>query len=243
MEASCISNTIENRTLKKKMKKGKIVFAGITFIISFCLALMVTNSFFGNKIFSKKDQKIDGLEKIQDGDMIFQTSQSSQCEAVRIATNSKFSHCGIVFNFNGELMVYEAVQPVRLTPLEQWITNGKDNAFVVKRLKNAKEIITPTMLKMMKEYGKTFHNKEYDLYFEWSDDKLYCSELVWKIYKKAAGIELCQLQKLSDFNLKNKIVKDILKMRYGNAIPLNEKVVAPSDIVNSEILETIIDTY
>jgi hypothetical protein len=225
------------------MKKGKIIFAVITFIISFCLALMVTNSIFGNKIFSEKDQKIVGLEKIQDGDIIFQTSQSIQSEAFRIATNSKFSHCGIVFDFNGELMVYEAVQPVRLTPIDEWITHGKDNAFVVKRLKDAKKTITPTILKKMKEYGKTFHNKEYDLFFEWSDDKMYCSELVWKIHKEAAGIELCPLQKLSDFNLKNKSVKDILKMRFGNAIPLNEKVVAPSNIANSDILETIIDTY
>jgi uncharacterized protein YycO len=225
------------------MKKGKIIFAGITFIISFGLALLVTNSFFDKSPFSKKTTKISGLENIQDGDIIFQTSQSNQCEAVRIATNSKFSHCGIIFIFKGERFVYEAVQPVRLTPIDEWITHGKANAFVVKRLKKAKEILTPSTLKKMKDYGKKFHNKEYDLYFEWSDEKLYCSELVWKIYKQAAGIELCQLQKLGDFNLKNKIVKDILKMRYGTSIPLNEKVVAPSNIVNSKILETIIDTY
>ena len=34
------------------------------------------------------------------------------------------------------------------------------------------------------------NNKDYDLYFEWSDDKIYCSELVWKIYKNGADIEL-----------------------------------------------------
>src|SRR5437867_163185 len=25
----------------------------------------------------------------------------------------------------------------------------------------------------------------YDLTFEWSDDKIYCSELVWKVYERA----------------------------------------------------------
>jgi uncharacterized protein YycO len=225
------------------MKKGKIIFAGITLIISFCLALSVANKFFDTKTFSKTEQKNLGLEKIQDGDIIFQTSQSNQCEADRIATDSKFSHCGIIFIFNGECFVYEAVQPVRLTPINDWITHGKDNHFMVKRLKNSKEVLTAATLKKMKEYGKTLNKKNYDLYFEWSDEKMYCSELIWKIYKKGAGIELCKLQELGDFNLKNKVVKEILNERYGNDIPLKEKVVAPSNIANSEILETIIDNY
>ena len=232
---------IENN--KFKMKKEGIIFAGITLIISFCLALYVANKFFDITTFSKTKQKNLGLEKIQDGDMIFQTSQSSQSEAVGIATNSKFSHCGIIFIFNGECFVYEAVQPVKLTPLNDWITHGKDNHFLVKRLKNSKEILTVATLKKMKDYGKTLNKKNYDLYFEWSDDKIYCSELIWKIYKKGAGIELCKLQVLGDFNLRNQTVKKILHERYGNDIPLKEKVVTPSNIANSKILETILDNY
>ena len=95
----------------------------------------------------------------------------------------------------------------------------------------------------MKDYGQQFNNKNYDLYFEWSDDKIYCSELIWKIYKNGAGIELCPLQKLKNFDLKNKIVQTILKERYGNSVPLEENVVAPSQIVDSKIVETVIDTY
>ena len=95
----------------------------------------------------------------------------------------------------------------------------------------------------MKDYGNQFMNKNYDLYFEWSDDKIYCSELLWKIYKNGAGIELCKLEKLKNFNLKNQTVQNILKERYGNNVPLEENVVAPLQIVDSKIVETIIDTY
>ncbi len=95
----------------------------------------------------------------------------------------------------------------------------------------------------MKTYGNQFKNKDYDLYFEWSDDKIYCSELVWKIYKNGANIELCPLAKLKSFNLKDPKVKEILAERYGSKIPLEEKVVAPSQIVNSPLLETVADTY
>jgi Permuted papain-like amidase enzyme, YaeF/YiiX, C92 family len=225
------------------MKKEKIVFLLVTLGLSFYFALKITNSVFGKRNIAQNQFTTTDLEKIKEGDIIFQTSQSSQCEAVRIATNSKFSHCGIIYNIDGKYFVYEAVQPVKITPIEEWITHGKNDDYVVKRLKNAKELLTVATLQKMKTYGKQFLNKDYDLYFGWSDDKIYCSELVWKIYKNGANIELCNLEKLKSFNLENPKVKAILEQRYGKNIPLKEDVVAPSQIVNSKIVETIIDTY
>ncbi len=181
------------------------------------------------------------ISKLKDGDMIFQTSQSNQCEAVRIATNSKFSHCGIIFIENGKPMVYEAVQPVKITSLNDWIAHGRNKSYLITRLKN--KVLDAVTIKKMKEYAIKFLNKDYDLYFEWSDEKIYCSEYVWKIYKNGATIKLCDLQSLKNFNLKDKKVQAILKERYGNDIPLNEKVIAPSQLVDSKLIEIIQDTY
>jgi uncharacterized protein YycO len=225
------------------MKATKIIFLLLTLGISFFFAFKITTVIFAKKSHQETGVLKKDLESTKDGDMIFQTSQSSQCEAVRIATNSKYSHCGIIYIINGEHFVYEAVQPVKLTKLEEWITHGEDNKYLVKRVKNASRILTTSVLKNMKTYGSQFNNKDYDLYFEWSDDKIYCSELLWKIYKNGANIELCKLEKLKNFNLKDLKVQAILKERYGNNIPYNEKVVAPSQIVNSAIVETVIDTY
>ncbi|KUJ59879.1 peptidoglycan peptidase [Flavobacteriaceae bacterium CRH] len=228
------------------MKKQKYLFLGITFLLSFGLALFVAMSVFPNNPFSKtKDGKTENTiqSKLKDGDIIFQTSQSPQCEAVRIATNSKFSHCGIIYNIDGKWFVFEAVQPVKLTPFDEWIQHGKDNKYVVKRLKNADQVLTPVVVQKMQNYSQQFDGKQYDAYFEWTDDKIYCSELVWKIYKNAANIELCSLKELKDFNLSDARVQKILKERYGNDIPLDEKVVAPSNLVDSDLLKTIIDNY
>lgn len=216
----------------------------VAIIVSLVVAFFVlakVNSIQVEKAFVKLDQKAQ--ESLRDGDIIFQTSQSRQCEAVRIATNSKFSHCGIIYEIKGEKYVYEAVQPVKITPFKEWISHGKDNSYLVKRLKNADRALSPAILEKMKSYGSQFKNKDYDLYFEWTDEKIYCSELVWKIYKNAAEIELCNLESLKSFNLDNPKVKAILQERYGNKIPLEEKVVAPSQLVNSPLLETVIDTY
>ena len=205
---------------------------------------LIVSLFFGLIFISFNYKEINSKEvAFQNGDIIFHTSQSKQCEAVKIATNSKFSHCGIIFIENGKTYVYEAVQPVKMTLLEDWISHGKDAKYAVKRLKNSDKILTNEVLQKMKSYGKSMNNKDYDLYFEWSDDKIYCSELVWKIYKNGANIELCKTKKLKDFNLDNPLVKSIMKERYGNKIPFNEAVVAPSQLYESEIVETLFDNY
>jgi hypothetical protein len=225
------------------MKKSKYLFPIITFLLSFGCALFVAMKVFPNNPFSGKKSENAVWDKIHDGDLIFQTSESKQCEAVRIATNSKFSHCGIIFFVNGGQFVLEAVQPVKITPLEEWISHGKEHKYAVKRLKNAETILTTETLDKMKTYGKQLLGKEYDAYFEWTDNRIYCSELIWKIYKNGAGIELSKLKQLKDFNLTDERVQKIIKERYGNDIPLDEKVVAPSDLVDSNLLKTVIDTY
>ena len=223
------------------MKKSPKIFAIVTLILSFGLALLVTKY-----VFKQTENSLNNknqFSKIQDGDIVLQTSQSAQCEAVRIATNSKFSHCGIIFIMNNKKMVFEAVQPVKLTPIADWVAHGKNNKFIVKRLINAPTILSSSTLQKMKDYGHNFLNKNYDAYFSWNDDQIYCSELVWKIYKNAANIELCKTAKLKSFNLNEPKVKNILAERYGKNIPLDEDVVAPSQINDSEILKTVFDNY
>lgn len=225
------------------MKKNKYIFPIVTFLLSFGCALFVAMKVFPNNPFSGSKTESKSANKIHDGDLIFQTSESKQCEAVKIATNSKFSHCGIILFVNGGEFVLEAVQPVKITPLEEWITHGKEHKYLIKRLKNEETLLTEETLDKMKAYGKQFLGKEYDAYFEWTDTRIYCSELVWKIYKNGAGIELSKLKQLKDFNLSDERVEKIVKERYGNDIPFDEKVVAPSDLVDSSLLKTVIDTY
>lgn len=177
--------------------------------------------------------------KLKDGDLIFQTSQSAQSQAIQVATKSNYSHCGILYKDGDKLFVFEAIQPVQTTPLNQWITRGKDSHYVVKRLKNADKVLTSDNLKKMKSAGKKMLGKNYDLYFEWSNDRIYCSELIWKIYKEGTGIEIGNLEQLKDFDLSHPTVKAKLKERYGNNIPKNEKVISPSAMFNSELLYTV----
>ena len=176
----------------------------------------------------------------RDGDVIFQTSRSSQSQAIQLATKSPYSHMGIVYvREGGEALVFEAVQPVKLTPLSEWVSRGEGRHFVAKRLVDADTLLTPEKLAKMKQVGESFAGRDYDLFFEWTDDRMYCSELVWKIFDRGAGIDIGDLETLGDFDLSHPAVEAKLRERFGDRLRLEEAVISPDAMFRSERLETV----
>ena len=174
-----------------------------------------------------------------DGDIIFHTSSTSQSQFIQEATNSKLSHVGIIYIKDGNPYVFEAVEPVKITPLDEWINRGENNTYKVYRT------ITPlsdTDLNNMYEYCVTQKGKHYDMKFQWNDDKIYCSELVWYAYN-SIGVELSIPKPFSDFDIeKEEIKKEIIK-RYGNEFEHSELVVSPQCIAESKYLYKIFSNY
>ena len=184
-------------------------------------------------------KKLAGKDDIRDGDLIFQETVSGQSKAIQLATKSIYTHCGIIYKQNGKYYVFEAIQPVKSTPLAKWIARGKNGHYVIKRLKNADKVLTAEALGRMKCEGEKFIGKNYDLTFEWSDKKIYCSELIWKVYQRATGIEIGKLKKYSDFDLSSEVVRKKIKERYGGKIPMDEIAISPGEIFNSDLLVTV----
>jgi cell wall-associated NlpC family hydrolase len=173
---------------------------------------------------------------LRDGDIIFQTSRSGQSLAIQRATHSPYSHVGIVFLRDGKPFVLEAGATVRYTPLDAWTTRGSGGHYVVRRLKRA---LTPAEITKLRNAAAKFVGKTYDLYFEWSDERIYCSELVWKIYQRALGIQLGELAKLRTFDLSDPAVQAKMRERYGTQVPLDEPVISPGAQFDATLLETV----
>ena len=171
-----------------------------------------------------------------EGDLIFQTSQSSQSQAVQEATRSTYSHMGVILIKKDVPCVFEAISTVQCTPLKKWIARGKGGQYKVKRLKSRTPLESATGIEQFRDVAETFAGRQYDLTFEWSDTKIYCSELVWKIYQKAFGLEIGKLSKLSDFNLSSPAVRQKIWERYSGNPPLEEKVISPEAMFNSPLL-------
>ena len=175
----------------------------------------------------------------KNGDVIFHTSKSRQSKMISDVTKSKLTHVGIVFVTNGKSYVYEAVQPVKLTPLNEWIKCGVSSNYIVMRSKTK---LSNEGLTKMKSYGEKQMGKGYDIKFKWSDSKMYCSELVYKVYEQV-GIELSKKHTFKDYDLESKSAQDAIKKRYGNTINMNELVVTPVDLRNSNKLKIVFNNY
>ena len=112
----------------------------------------------------------------------------------------------------------------------------KDGVYCAKRLKKP---LSATDIAQMKAAGARYKGKHYDTLFQWSDSKMYCSELIWKIYAQGAGIELCKPDPFSDFPLSAPSVKKLIKERYGSAFNPDEPIVSPYALYKSNLLDEI----
>jgi len=181
------------------------------------------------------------ISRLREGDIIFQETLSRQARAIKLATHSRYSHAGILFRFNGRFQVLEAVQPVRITGLNRFIRRGVRGEYVIKRLRNAEQIMTSERITQMKRLGRSFLGKNYDIYFEWSDKRLYCTELIWKLYHRTFGIEIGNRVRLKDLDLSHPYVQRLLRIRYGKQIPADEPVITPGAMFHASQLETVLE--
>lgn len=174
----------------------------------------------------------------QDGDIIFQTSRSSQSEAIQLATHSKWTHVGILVHRGGVLEVYEAHGPVGFRTFDSFVSSGVGGKYMVRRYRRG---LSAGDLKRLEAAGEAFAGRPYDAYFGWGDSEIYCSELVWKIFKRGLGVYLGERQRLGDFDLSDPGVKRILRQRYGDRIPVHEWVISPKALAESPSLKTVFE--
>jgi hypothetical protein len=172
----------------------------------------------------------------QEGDLLFQSLNTSQSLALKLATGSDYTHCGIVFISEGRVFVYEALVQMTMTPVEEWLDRSPEVLWL--RLKDPK-VLTAQVISKMKKAGEDLKDRTYDTLFQWSDEKIYCSELVYKIYQRGADLELVPLKTFGDYNLGSEAVRDLIEKRYGGELPLAEKAVAPADLLESPLLQVV----
>ena len=169
-------------------------------------------------------------EIVKEGDVIFQTTQSKQSPLIQIATRSKISHCGIVVMKNGKPYVLETLSTLKLTPLDKFVARSKGGRYWLKRSEK----------KNIKIRYDHYLGKPYDVAFRLDNDIYYCSELVYDIYKKQLGIELCEPKQVGDYLIlgADKLDK-IAKAMSQRGITKEQYAVAPVDIFESKYLKNV----
>lgn len=176
-------------------------------------------------LFPYRGIRFSSNPEVQEGDVIFHMSTSSQSPLIAIATTSPLTHCGVIVMKGNEPYVLEANSTLKTTPLRTFIKRGRCGAYWIKRPKSGidKSIRYHHLL-----------GRSYDLAFSFGNNKYYCSELVYDIYKYQLDIELCTPMPMNHyFTLGMK-----KKMRQRGMDP-NGLVVAPKDIFGSGFLKFV----
>ncbi|MEL6660711.1 MAG: YiiX/YebB-like N1pC/P60 family cysteine hydrolase [Bacteroidota bacterium] len=142
---------------------------------------------------------------LQPGDILFQDSDCGPfCESIEKVTfgvqGSKFSHVGMVIpKGEGKLIVIEAVTAgVVETPLDSFFIRSFDedhkSKVVVGRMKVEHEGLIPEAI----NFAKTKLGLAYDDVFDITNNKYYCSELLYESFKHANDDEpIFQLQAMT----------------------------------------------
>lgn len=171
----------------------------------------------------------------QTGDLVFHESTSSQAAFLKLATGSRYTHVGVVVVEDGQRWVYEAVQPVQRTRYDAWVDRGVDDHVVLLRPKTA---LTDDQQATLTAYVTSQLGKDYDALFAWTDDTMYCSELVYKAYAEA-GVTLVPLRTFGDYDLSDPQVQQLIAARWGPRFDEDAEVVGPADLMESPYLERL----
>ncbi len=122
---------------------------------------------------------------------------------------------------------------------DKWTTIGRDSLYCVKRLNDAEKVLTDSKLEGMRDVFAELEGRPYDIIFQWSDSMLYCSELVYKMFGRGAGIELGKIERFGDFHLENDTVQYFINLYFNEPPDLEEPVVTPVSLYNDTTLVTI----
>ena len=204
------------------MKKRTIIIL-VTVLV---LAMMPIAPVLAELVTARTEMPTD----VKEGDVIFQTSKSRQSPLIQWGTQSKISHCGVIVMKGGEPYVLETLKTLQLTPLKSFIVRGQGGKYWLKRSDK----------KNIKIKYTHYLGKPYDKAFKMDNNIYYCSELVYDIYIKQLGIELCKPKKVSDYLILGINHYPALEKEMKNRdIKMEQEVVAPVAVFESEYLHNV----
>ena len=184
-------------------------------------------------LLSACDAAEDTTYQPKEGDILFQSLPHNEIiDAIEGATGSPFSHCGIVVSKPNGLHVLEAIGPVRETPLFQWRLQGRQQRIAAYRLKPAYQ----EKIAVMIEQARKFMGLPYDIQYEFDDQKIYCSELIYKGFKSATGEPMGVTRKLGDLNWKPH--EPVIRAITGR-LPLEREMITPKDLAEAKQLDCV----
>lgn len=169
------------------------------------------------------------LSDKQEGDVLMQSLPRSELvDAIESASQSPWSHCGILVRRDGQWQVAQALINVHYTPLIEYLIQCRDlrvNSFRMKGITEEQRTkIQPGITKLL--------GKPYDINYEPDDSKIYCSELVWKVYDRELDIHWGEWQEFGTLNWKP--IEAFVRSVERGKLPLNRMMITPVGLTKTD---------
>ncbi len=143
----------------------------------------------------------EDFNHIKTGDLLFQVITKDSFDSAFKFTDSTYNNIGIAFIEYGNYALLETKDRVQFVSIKQWVDRGYNRHFVVKRLINADSLLSKEeQTNSFEKTARKYLMKDLDNSHEGSDDKIYSSELVWKVFKQELNVDLCRLEIKDEMN-------------------------------------------
>lgn len=146
---------------------------------------------------NNKMDKAD-FHHLRTGDLLFQKVNKNDS----LTSDSTYNNIGIAFIDGDNYALLETTDQVQYVSIRQWVENGNKNHYVAKRLRNADDLLTNSGIQDLRKEARNNIMKKYDNSNDWSDDKMYNAELIWKMYERTFNIELGALDTIKTDSIK-----------------------------------------
>jgi Permuted papain-like amidase enzyme, YaeF/YiiX, C92 family len=187
-------------------------------------------------------QHIDSLKKIcQSGDLVVRLGDDFISDRIRYlsVTDHSYSHAGIVVIHNNEKMVCNIypddfntnADTVRYDIIDSFLNKRTNLKCALYRydLSDNEKINLKEQLNFY--HKKKIHfDKKYDLK---TDDKIYCTEMIYKALKKATGNRIVIEQSQVPENMQHMISIYFKKYNFNKNIVSNRKIIAIDNLYNN----------
>ncbi len=146
--------------------------------------------------------------ELKSGDLIFQTSRAEHALGVMAGTMSVYNHVGIVALRNNKPYVLDSSGVVGYTALEKWLGRGFGERYAVYRAK-----LTDEQRQVLLDTASHYEGRKYDIYFIFDNNKLYCSELPYLVFKEI-GMPIGKVQHVRDLLVNNPFTQSLIEDRW-----------------------------
>ena len=214
-------------------------------ILMTTMALALISSSGCMSIYGRVDADLYGMRKPatkpnnympQEGDLVFQALPLDLDLVVAIegVTESHYSHVGVLHKRDDEWTVIEASGPgVIYTAFDKWKTHGRNERWAAFRLKVEQQKHIPQFLTNLHPHA----GKAYDFKYELSENKLYCSELIYHAWEKTTGQKMGKLTRIGDLNWKPH--QKTIEKYNGGPMPLDRQMISPIELSKASQLQRV----